>query len=198
LKKNRFKKGLAHPILAYYYLKSLVRGFFYKIKYKNRASIGSNFRVIGKLSIKGPGFVSIGNGVTFDGTSNAITPWTYSKEAKISIGDNVFLNGTRFGCKARIDIGNECIIADCRILDTDHHSVIPSKRNDPTAIKTSPIKIGNRVWIALDSVVLKGVTIGDNSTITAKSVVTSDIPPNCIFGGNPARLIRALTKDEIE
>jgi acetyltransferase-like isoleucine patch superfamily enzyme len=52
--------------------------------------------------------------------------------------------------------------------------------------------------VALDCVVLKGVKIGDNSTITAKSVVMNDVQANCIYGGNPAIIIRTLSDDEMK
>jgi acetyltransferase-like isoleucine patch superfamily enzyme len=198
---KRIIKGIKHPISAYYYFKSLLGGLYYRIIYtcsRKRIFIGRNFRVRGRLSIKGPGSVSIGDNVLIDGTHHAVTPWTYSKDAKISIGNNVFLNGTRFGCKVEVEVGDNCILADCRILDTDHHSTIPSKRNDQTAIKSAPIKIGKNVWVAMDSVVLKGVKIGHNSTITAKSVVMNDVPANCIYGGNPAIILRTLTDDEMK
>ena len=60
------------------------------------------------------------------------------------------------------------------------------------------VKIGNNVWISLGSVVLRGVTIGDNSTISAQSVVYNDVPENCVYGGNPAVLIKKIEKIETE
>jgi len=201
MNKKRIVKGIKHPIIAYYYIKSLMRGLYYRIIYKcmrKRVFIGKNIRIRGRLSIKGPGSVSIGNNVLVDGTHHAVTLWTYSKDAKISIGNNVFINGARFGCKMDVEVGDNSILADCRILDTDHHSTNPSRRNDQTAIKSAPIKIGTNVWVALDCVVLKGVKIGDNSTITAKSVVMNDVQANCIYGGNPAIIIRTLSDDEMK
>lgn len=146
----------------------------------------------GKLIIKGPGKVKIGDNVFCDGTAHAVTPWTYSENAQIIIGDQVFLNGTRLGCQERIEIGDNCIIADCRILDTDFHSIIPSRRNDPNAIRSDPIKIGKNVWIALNSVILRGVTIHDHSTVSASSVVYNDIPEFSVYGGNPAVMIKKV------
>ncbi|MGE5655330.1 MAG: CatB-related O-acetyltransferase [Actinomycetota bacterium] len=52
------------------------------------------------------------------------------------------------------------------------------------------ITIGNDVWIGYDAMILPGVTIGDGVVIGARSVVTQDIPPYTIVGGNPARPIK--------
>jgi len=154
--------------------------------------IGRNFRVRAGFSIKGPGRVVIGDNVVVDGTSHAVTPWTSNEKAEIIIGNNVFLNGTRFGCSSRIEVGDNCILADCRILDTDFHSINPLHRNDPQYIESAPIIIGSNVWIALGSVILKGVTIGNNSTISAMSVVYKDVERFSVYGGNPAALLKKL------
>ena len=57
------------------------------------------------------------------------------------------------------------------------------------------VVIGNDVWIGYDAVILSGVTIGDGAVIGARSLVTTDVPPYSIFGGNPARLIRMRFDD---
>jgi maltose O-acetyltransferase len=51
----------------------------------------------------------------------------------------------------------------------------------------APVKIGNNVWIGAYSTILKGVRVGDNSVITAHSVVTRDVLENCVYAGFPAR-----------
>lgn len=198
MNKNLFLKGIKNPLKGYEVLKLLGRGHYYKLKYKllkKNVHIGKKFKVKARLSIKGPGKIIIGDNVVIDGTSHIVTPWTTNKDAEIIIGNNVFLNGTRFGCAKRIEIGDSCILADCRILDTDFHSTNPKKRNDPEYIESSPIRIGNNVWITLGCVILKGVTIGNNSTITAQSVVSHDVEEDSIYGGNPAVLIRRLPKE---
>ena len=53
-----------------------------------------------------------------------------------------------------------------------------------------PIHIGKRVWIGSGAIILPGVNIGDNSVIAAGSVVTKDVPENCLYGGNPAKFIK--------
>jgi acetyltransferase-like isoleucine patch superfamily enzyme len=191
-------KGLRDPLKAYDALKLLAKGQYYKLKYRllgKDVRIGKNFKVRARLIIKGPGRVSIGDNAVVDGTSHAVTPWTANKDAEIIIGNNVFLNGTRFGCARRIEVGDNCILADCRLLDTDFHSVNPQKRNAPEHIESSPIKIGSNVWISLGCVILKGVTIGENSTIAAQSVVYGDVEKDAVYGGNPAVLIKRLHYD---
>lgn len=158
-----------------------------------RVSIGSNFRLSGRLSIRGPGRVIIGDNVE---CGMEVTPWTYDHEAIISIGNNVFLNGPRFGCKQQIRVGDGCILADCRLMDTDFHGGHPRHRDDPEWIKSAPITIAENVWITSGCFVLKGVTIGRDSTITPNSVVGSDIPPGSIAGGNPARILQRLEAEE--
>jgi hypothetical protein len=53
-----------------------------------------------------------------------------------------------------------------------------------------PTVIGNDVWIGQDVSILRGLTIGDGAVIAASAVVTKDVPPFAIVGGNPARFIR--------
>ena len=55
-----------------------------------------------------------------------------------------------------------------------------------------PIVIEKNVWIAAGAIVIGGVTVGENSVVAAGSVVTKDIPPNTLAGGNPARIIRSI------
>jgi len=56
-----------------------------------------------------------------------------------------------------------------------------------------PIIIEDNVWICEGAIILGGVLVGKNAIIAANSVVTKDVPPNCIVGGIPAQIIRTLT-----
>lgn len=91
-----------------------------------------------------------------------------------------------------ITIGTDCLIAEhVSIRDQDHGfgvGLITSK----ASYITSPISIGDNVWIGAKTTVTKGVTIGDNSVIGANSVVTCDIPANSVAVGVPARVIRLI------
>jgi acetyltransferase-like isoleucine patch superfamily enzyme len=193
---EKVSRGLRNPRSTWGTVRALGRGRLFKLwctLFRPRVQIGRNLILDGKLKIRGPGRVIIGDNVNI---GMVVTPYTHSTAAVIRVGDRTFLNGTRFGCKERIDVGARCILAECRVLDYDFHSTDPNHRNDPAYIKSSPVTIGENVWITLQCIVQKGVTIGRNSTITASSVVRADVPPNSIAGGNPAVLLKTITSDE--
>jgi acetyltransferase-like isoleucine patch superfamily enzyme len=90
-------------------------------------------------------------------------------------------------CRERITIGADVAIGpDVIIRDNDGHPLTIDGHKS-----TNPIKIGRKVWIGARSRILKGVTIGDGSIIAAGSVVTKDIPANCIAGGVPAKVLQS-------
>ena len=60
-----------------------------------------------------------------------------------------------------------------------------------------PVRLGNNVWIGGSVVICPGVTIGDNSVIGAGSVVTRDIPANVVAVGNPCKVLRPMTTEEL-
>ena len=115
-------------------------------------------------------------------------------EPILRIGNNSVVNyGTVISVAREILIGDDCMISgSCLIMDSDDHPKNPQKRLQKLPVDkkdVKPVKIGNNVWIGAYSAILKGVTIGDNSIIAAHSVVTGDVPPNCVYAGVPARLI---------
>ena len=115
------------------------------------------------------------------------------EDSEVNFGHNVVMaNGSTVQAVSKINIGNDVMIGiNCMLVDTDGHDLNPEKRMTGD-IKSAPITIGNNVIIYYNSVVFKGVTIGENSVIGACSVVTKDIPPNVFAAGSPARVIRNL------
>ncbi len=131
---------------------------------------------------------------------------------KTSIG-----SGSKFICTQEdgIQIGNNVMISwDCTFIDSDAHSLDPELRmndayewkcgldankigvyKDWSQVKSSPIIIEDNVWIGFDVVVMKGVRVGKGSVVGARSLVTSDIPPYCVYAGNPARFIRYVPRE---
>lgn len=194
---EKIRRGLKNPADAWQAVRGRLRGALFTFwcrLFRPRVQIGRNLVLSGKLKIRGPGRVIIGDDVHI---GMLVTPYTYAPDAVIRIGDEAFLNGTRFGCRKRITIGARCILAECRILDYDFHSVDPRHRNDPEYIKGSPVTIGENVWITVQCIVQKGVTIGRNCTITPNSVVRSDIPAETIAGGNPAVVWKELPQSDV-
>ena len=117
-------------------------------------------------------------------------PFTTDCGINIHLEKNVFINsGCRFQDQGGIYIGENSLIGHNAILATLNHNVDPYNRAD---LYPKPIHIGKRVWIGSGSIVLPGITIGDNSIVGAGSVVTKDIPPNTIYAGNPAKFIKNI------
>lgn len=79
------------------------------------------------------------------------------------------------------------------IVDSDFHSIWPPENRCNTMgyENDKAVTIGKNVWIGMNCIILKGVTVGENSVIAAGSIVTKDIPPNVLVGGNPAKIIRS-------
>lgn len=118
-------------------------------------------------------------------------------EGILSFGDNVGMSCSAFICRSCIKIGNDVTIGGNTVIyDTDFHPLDPDIRQknslDINNIKTSPVFIEDNVFIGAHTTILKGVTIGKNSIVGACSLVTKSIPPNEIWGGNPARFIRQI------
>ena len=86
----------------------------------------------------------------------------------------------------RITIGDNVIISDGAYICTATHD-IASPRFD---LVTRPVRICDNAWIAAKAIVLPGVTIGEGAVVAAGAVVTRDVEPWMVVGGNPARVIK--------
>nr|WP_234110738.1 acyltransferase [Chryseobacterium sp. R2A-55] len=108
------------------------------------------------------------------------------ENAKLNLGSGYINRGVKIRCFKEISIGEQVAISEnVTIWDSDAHAII-GKEDE----MTQPVRIGNKVWIGTNSVILKGVTIGDGAIIAAGSVVTRDVPAGCLAGGVPAKIIR--------
>jgi acetyltransferase-like isoleucine patch superfamily enzyme len=91
-----------------------------------------------------------------------------------------------------IIIGDRCTITQgCIILSHDRSKrrIYPKDKG----IVKGFVRLGNDVFVGVNSVILSDVTIGDYSIVGAGSVVTKDVPPNVVVAGNPARIIKKLS-----
>ena len=127
-----------------------------------------------------------------------------SNHGKIIIGDHVrFQRNIRIYCVEKVVIGDYTAVStNVCITDNNNHPINPEFRqymrttphgsNARSWIHSAhqPIIIGKNCWIGENCRIQKGVTIGDNSIIAACSVVTKDVPANCIAAGNPAKIVK--------
>ncbi len=120
-----------------------------------------------------------------------IPPFHTAGGDEIRVGRNVFVNqNCTFYDLGGLDIADDVMVGPNVSIITAGHPLEPSRRRTATIGK--PIVIEKNVWIAAGATIIGGVTVGENSVVAAGSVVTRDIPPNTLVGGNPARVIRSI------
>lgn len=116
----------------------------------------------------------------------------------ISVGDNFYAN---FNCVIldvnEVEIGDNVFFAPGVSVYTAGHPIDKDVRNAQLEYGYK-VKIGNDVWIGGNTVINPGVTIGDNVVIGSGSVVTKDVPSNCVAAGNPCRVLRPITQADKE
>lgn len=134
----------------------------------------------------------------------------------ITIGDDTFIGASSLICACDIEIGANVLIAwGVTIIDHNAHSLhwherandvrdyhswrasgqsMPlSETKDWSVVPMQKVSIGDKVWIGFNSIILKGVRIGEGAVIGAGSVVTKDVPAWTVVGGNPARVLRKMS-----
>lgn len=126
------------------------------------------------------------------------TPVHMSYGSHVHVGESFYANfNLVLVDDGEIHIGDKVMIGPNVTLCTTGHPVYPLYR-EMVAHYSLPIHIGNNVWIGAHSVVLPGVTIGDNAVIGAGSIVTRDIPANVVAVGNPCRVMREISERDKE
>lgn len=115
-------------------------------------------------------------------------------QGRISIGDFCLIcPGVRIGASKEIVIRDNVMLATgAYIMDSDWHDLY--NRISPSK-DSRPVYIEENAWIGDSAIVCKGVTVGRNSIVGAGAVVVSDVPPNSIAAGNPARVVKRLDPD---
>lgn len=113
----------------------------------------------------------------------------------LKIGDRVGMSNATIVCEESVEIGDDVFIGGgVQVFDTNFHSteasVRTSGRETRADVRTAPVRIGARVFLGADAVVCKGVSIGDDAVVAARSVVVCEIPAGEIWGGNPARRLK--------
>lgn len=180
--------------------------FCYKIRYR-RLSVEKNVRIYPGTSIaflycNRSGSIIIGENANIGSfNSRYRVGWYYpvrlsimAPNAHIKIKEGTFVNGVNICAKKSIIIGKLCHIASgVQIIDYNGHMIYKLDRKESD--QPQPVFIGNNVWIGLNSIILKGTEIGDNSIVAAGSVVKGCFPPFSLIAGNPAKLVRILDEN---
>lgn len=164
--------------------KPYIRGVYFQYKFKSigkKCSFGKNVKI-----------ASLKNNFHLDDRVAIRSDVTIAGKGYLHIGTGTSINESSIiACTERVEIGKNVMFAPrCYILDVDHafdSKEIPISKQ---GYKTSPVVIGDGVWLGAQVVITKGVTIGEGSIVAANSVVTKDIPPYSIAGGVPARVIK--------
>ena len=165
---------------------------------------GRDWRIFGRPIIQRHrgSRIDLGDGLTLRSwpRSNPLAPThpvvlsTRSAEAEIVIGNDCGFTGATVVAATAIDIGDRVLVGgNASIVDTDFHPLSPEKRReDINAGASCPIEIGDDVFIGMNSLILKGVTVGDGSVVGAGSVVSRDVPPRTVVAGNPANVVKNI------
>ncbi|MEL7222285.1 MAG: acyltransferase [Bacteroidota bacterium] len=146
----------------------------------------------GKLQMRQEGYASIGNKVRIWST---IFPAQFyvAPQAKLSVGDDCFLNGCLIAAHEQISIGHRAYIAPkVQIADSFAFGMQDARSSQQTA----PITIGDDVWIATRAIILPGVHIGNGAVVGVGAVVNTDVPDYAVVGGIPAKIIRYLDNQQ--
>ena len=135
-------------------------------------------------------------GKTVDKSFFLIPPFYTAGGSEIRVGHNVFVNqNCTFYDLGGLDLADNVMIGPNVSIITTGHPLEPSRRR--AALIGKPIVIEKNVRIAAGATIIGGVTVGENTVVAAASVVTRDVPPNTLVGGNPARMIRSISdRDE--
>lgn len=186
-------------------------------KYKDMVDVDPDSVLMDDFSLSvrkptpGKKYVRVGKDCMLSGRIIFETP-----AGEVIFGNSVFLGGAKIICRSRIEFGDNIFVAwGVYLYDHDSHSTDFRERRKDLAqqmkdyragrdfienknwdvVKSAPIKVGNDVWVGMEAVILKGVTIGEGAIIAARSVVTKDVPPWSIVAGNPAQVVRELPKE---
>lgn len=162
-----------------------LRRRFLTLRYPN-LQIKFGTVIVGKFRFSGNGPAQIGE-------QCRLVDVSILADGRLTIGNKSFLNGTAIVCKQSVSVGDECLLSDAYITDTDFHNIEPELRRAPLGPKaTRPVSIGRNVWIGDRGVILKGSVIGDDSVIGSNSVVRGTIKHRALCIGNPAIVVKDL------
>src|SRR5210317_577252 len=174
------------------------RIYLYKC-YSDNNNIHGKFISGQPVVFKGQGHIFFGNNVRIGVrcSPHYYNSYAYidsrSIDSKIRFGNNISINNSfSIVSEKEITIGNNVLIGfNCCIIDSNFHNLDTIKRKE-TDPNPEDVIIGDNVFIGNDVTILKGVTLGENTVVAARAVVTKSFPKNVVIGGNPAKIIGQL------
>lgn len=182
----------------------LNRFFLRKIRKYKYVEISKSAKVnaLG-IHFKNNNSLEIGHNSIFEG--NIYFERDYSK---VFIGENTFIGKSNIVSAESVIFGNDILVAwGCYFVDHNSHSIYFNERandvrnwyngiKDWSTVERKPIVIKDKAWIGFNSIILKGVTIGEGAIVAAGSIVTKDVPDWCIVAGNPAKVIKEIPREK--
>ena len=158
----------------------------------NYIKIGIKSRIYGlKIYVRGKNNkVIIGNNCVI---GKKCSFWIEGDNNTIIVGDSCTFTHTVHLCAqeygSSINLGEDCMLSNNIIIRTsDSHPILNSDRERINEAKT--VWIAKHVWIAPQTTVMKGVTIGEGAILASNSVITKDVPKNCLAAGIPAKVVK--------
>ena len=166
---------------------SLLRVAYYSLQ---GMKVGKN-TTLPAINVTWPHQLKIGNSCKIENNVSFKFDGIWSSGPSIQIGNDVFIGS---GCEFNVDHGihikdNSLIGSGCKFIDHDHGTSIGINMRSQQAVG-SRIVIEEDVWLGVNVVVLKGVTIGAGAIVAAGAIVNKSIPGNEIWGGIPAKFIK--------
>ena len=165
---------------------------------------GQDWRIFGRpiLQRHRGSQINVGDGLSLRSwpRSNPLAPTapvvlsTRRADAELTIGDDCGFTGTTLVAADRVVIGDRVLVGgNASIVDFDFHPLTPEARAENINAGTAaPIVIEDDVFVGVDALILKGVTVGEGAVVGAGSVVTQDVSPRTVVAGNPATVVRTL------
>lgn len=203
-----FKEQIRKKMVVFY---CEIKKYICKLIYP-QLSIGEDSKIKGRSKIDRKAIVTIGNrmAVTQSLSIQGSRKVLFASNCHIQnlkangcgeaiIEENCSFNIRQIDSFKLMKIGNNSMLFNCYIVNTDFHDIESQlRRGSPGEKASAPIEIESNVWIGGEAVVMKGVRVGANSVVGLGTVVRENVPVNVVVIGNPQQVVKRLLPDREE